>query len=357
MALSNTTIELTARGKIVAWLAGLAAGAAWIGGDPIARLAAALLTAPLLLDFLAKQRRLHHASVRVAPRRTISGALFSETLQIEHHGRRRLRHCLLYEPRTMRGQPAVLLPTIAPLESAQITVRQRSTIRSHVLERVFSLQSSWPLGMIETKSVIIAETDLVTLPAPVALGGDILAAADEDEAALANRSPLPGPEFHALREHLADEDVRGVHALRSASVGTLVRRVTRGRQPRTVGIVLDLRRAPGTPQGTGLRRFEWSLGACATLVESLHARGAEIEVHILDTTPERVFVREAAQVKALLTTLSEASLSSFHEFEPEVLQDLEKLAHCYWIPAGGHLEANEIRARQDRITFVEERNA
>ena len=67
MATPNTTLELTARGKVVLWLAGLAAGAAWLGGDENARLAAAMLAAPLVVDFVAKQRRLHHTSVRVTP--------------------------------------------------------------------------------------------------------------------------------------------------------------------------------------------------------------------------------------------------------------------------------------------------
>ena len=86
MATSSSTVELTLRGRVVAWLATLAAGAAWIGGDGNARLAAAMLAAPLLVDFVAKQRRLQHTEIRLAPRRTAAGSPFSERLTLVHRG-------------------------------------------------------------------------------------------------------------------------------------------------------------------------------------------------------------------------------------------------------------------------------
>ena len=70
MATPHSSTELTSRGKVVLCLAGLAAGAAWIGGDENARLAAAMLAAPILIDFVAKQRRLHFTGVRLAARRS-----------------------------------------------------------------------------------------------------------------------------------------------------------------------------------------------------------------------------------------------------------------------------------------------
>lgn len=353
MATPSSSLELTPRGKIVLWLTGLAAGAAWLGGDPNARLAAAMLAAPLLLDFLAKQRRLHHTRVRVAPRRTIAGAVYEESVLVEHNGLRPLRHCQLHEPRTMRGSAPVLLPTLAPGKPTRVSMQQRSLIRSHVLERVFLLESQWPLGMFATRSVVAVQADMITEAARVTLTADVLEAAAEREAAMVDRSRLPGPEFHALREHLPEEDARGVHALRSAAIGTLVRRVTRGRQPRTVGLVLDLRRPPRQPQGHGLRRFEWSLGACATLVEHLHAHGSEVRVHVLDTEPERIDVHGPKELVELLTLLSEASLSQYHDLLPDQLADLDELVHCYWIPAGGHVAARELDFGR-HVTLVEE---
>ena len=353
MATPGSSFEVTARGKVVMWLAGLAAGAAWLGGNDDARLAAAMLTAPLLVDFVAKQRRLHFTSVQVAPRRTVVGAMFEETLTVEHRGRRPLRHCQLHEPRAMRSEPPVLLPTLQPFQPQRVRVTQRSTVRSHVLERVFVLESQWPLGMFATRSIVSAATDLITEPAREPLHADVLEAAIDAETAPIERSLLPGPEFHALREHLPDEDARGVHALRSAATGTLVRRVTRGRAPRTVGIVLDLRRAPGEPRGRGLQRLEWSLGACATLAEALHARGSELRVLVIDTAPERFDVKGPAQLDDLLTTLSEASLSLHHQLDQQQLHDLQQLLHCYWIPAGGYRSAPEMRTLKGDVTVVD----
>ena len=84
MASTHSTIELTMRGKVLAWLAGLAGAAAWLGEDPNARIAAALLAAPLLVDFVAKQRRMHETEVRIGPRRTIAGAPFTENVMLTH---------------------------------------------------------------------------------------------------------------------------------------------------------------------------------------------------------------------------------------------------------------------------------
>ena len=236
----------------------------------------------------------------------------------------------------------------------RVELRQRSTVRSHVLEHEDPLESQWPLGMFATRSVVSAEAELITEPARVPLRAEVLDAASEAEIAPVERSQLPGPEFYALREHGIDEDARGVHALRSAALGTLVRRVTRGRMPRTVGVVLDLRRAPGTPRGHGLRRCEWSLGACATLTEELHRRGAEIRVLIIDATPEILTVRGPAQLTQLCTLLSEASLARHAAVEGELLEEVGSLVHCYWIAAGGHLRAPELAALPGGATLVEE---
>ena len=352
MATPSSSIELTQRGRVLAWLAALATGAAWIGGDDNARLAAAMLAAPLVVDFIAKQRRLHHTAVRVASRRTTAGAVFTETLIVEHAGRRPLRHCHIHEPRTMRGEPPVLLPTLDPFEPGRVQMRQRSLVRSHVIERVFVLKSEWPLGMFASHSIVNTSTDLITEPARVPINAHILDAATDAETAPVERSMLPGPEFVALREHQLDEDARGVHALRSASLGTLVRRVTRGRMPRTIGVILDLRRGPGQGRGRGLRRCEWSLAACASLVETLHGRGSELFIHLLAEEPARMAVRDSGQMAEFMTLLSEVSLSTHHHLDPDQLADMETLAHCYWIAAGGFTAAPEMRALRAGVTVV-----
>lgn len=342
MAVSSSTIELTTRGRILAWLAGLAASAAWLGEDPNARVAAALLAAPLLVDFVAKQRRMHATEVRLSPRRTIAGAPFTEQVTLTHNGRWPLRESLIVEPRTMRTEPPQLLPTLHPGQPQRVTFRARSHIRSHVLERVFVMMSTWPLGLFRTRAVIALAADLVTEPARVRIAADLLQAVAEREASPRDRSMLPGPEFHSLREHQPEEDSRGVHALRSASMGMLVRRVTRGRMPRTVGIVLDLRRPPNRPLEGGRRRFEWSLGACATLLTEMRRRGAEVVVLVLDTEPVRIVAQSTAGECELLTLLAEASPASHRQLAPHVLDALRNYEHCYWIPAGSYLATNDL---------------
>ena len=124
--------------------------------------------------------------------------------------------------------------------------------------------------------------------------------------------------------------------------------------PRTVGVVLDLRRPPGAPRGRGRRRCEWSLGACATLVDALHTQGANVQVLVIDETPETLTVRGPAERNALLTLLSEANLSSYAKLASELLDEARALTHCYWIPAGGFVRAPEFATLPGSATLVEE---
>ena len=352
MATEGTSIELTLRGKVVAWLAALAAGAAWLGDDANARLAAAMLAAPLVVDFVAKQRRLHHTEVLVPPRRTIAGAPFVDQLTLVHRGGRDLRECLLTEPRTMRNDGPLLLGSLTPGVAVRVTVRGRSLQRSHALERVFVLMSVWPLALFRSRAVVRVATDFVTEPARVPLSAEIVQAIAEQQAAPRDRATAPGLEFHSLREHLPHEDARGVHALRSAALGTLVRRVTRGRLPHTVGLVLDLRRPPGRPLHHGTRRFEWSLGVCASLVAWLRQRAAQILVLVLDERSERFLVQGPAQEHELLTLLAEASPAPHRALPPALLDELARLEHCFWIPAGAYTASPEIAAMPRTVTVV-----
>jgi uncharacterized protein (DUF58 family) len=124
--------------------------------------------------------------------------------------------------------------------------------------------------------------------------------------------------------------------------------------PRTIGVVLDLRRPPGQPRGRGLRRCEWSLGACASLVEELHRRGSVSRVLVVDTEPEQIEVKGASQLTELMTMLSEASLSMHHGLNPELLANIELLSHCYWIPAGGFTRAPELRDMPGQVSLIVE---
>ncbi len=352
MAISSTTTELTLRGRVLVWLFALAGGASWLAGDANARLAAALLGAPVLIDFVAKQRRLHRTRLRVAPRRTPAGAPFTETVTVTVDGPRALRECLLYEPRTMRSEPPAMLAHLARDASTPVRMRQRSAQRSHAVERVFVLVSSWPLGVFRTRSIVVVDADLVTEPARIPLAAELVQAIADTEQAPRERSALPGPEFHSLREHLPEEDARGVHALRSATLGTLVRRVTLGRLPRTVGMVLDLRRPPGRPLHQAGRRFEWSLAACASLLELLRRRGGEARVLVLAGEPADLLVRGPAQEAELLTLLAEASPSPYRSVPDDLFATIRRLEHCFWIPAGGYSAAPEFTAMPGTVTVV-----
>ena len=239
MSTAGSKVELTLRGRLLAWLAALAATAAVLGDDGNARLAAALLAAPLLIDFAMKQRRLHHAEVRVGPRRTTAGAAFAEPVTVIHRGRWPARECLLVEPRTQRTEPPTLLPVLAPDMPTAAILRARSHVRSHVVQRVFVLASAWPFGLFRSRAVLTVAADLVTLPAHVALTVDVVHAIAERSEPPRDHAALAGPEYHSLREHLPGEDARSVHARRSAALGTLVRRVTRGSLPSIVGVVLE----------------------------------------------------------------------------------------------------------------------
>lgn len=352
MATSSTILELTLRGRVLACLCAAAAGAAWLGEDPNARVAAAMLAAPLLIDFLTKPRRLHETEVRVGPRRTAAGAPFNEHLTLVNTGRSPVRECLLLEPRTMRLDPPTLIPAMQPGVPQRVSARGRSLQRSHVLERVFLLVTTWPLGLFRVRAVVAIAADLVTEPARVQLATNIEHAIAEREAAPRDRTRLPGPEFHSLREHQPGEDARAVHALRSAALGTLVQRVTRGRMPRTVGMVLDLRRPPGRQLGHGNRRFEWSLGAAATLVNLLRSRAAEVDVLVIDSEPTRLLVRGPGQESDFLTMLAEASPTPHSPVDPANFEHLRRLEYCYWIPAGAFLATREHESIAGTVHIV-----
>jgi hypothetical protein len=352
MSTAGSKIELTLRGRLLAWLAALAATAAVLGDDGNARLAAGLLAAPLLVDFATKQRRLHHAEVRVGPRRTTAGAAFTETVTVIHRGRSSARECLLVEPRTQRTEPPALLPVLAPDAPVATTLRARSHVRSHVVQRVFVLASEWPFGLFRSRAALTVDADLVTLPAPVVLTVDVVPAIAERSEPPRERTALAGPEYHSLREHLPGEDARGVHARRSAAIGTLVRRVTRGSLPSIVGVVLDLRRSPGRAPQHGSRRFEWGLGVCVTLVATLRARGAQVDVLVLGSEPASFLVRSPADEYALHTALAEAAPAPHRPLAAEAFARLRAREHSYWIAAGSHVPSPEQTAFGDALTVV-----
>ncbi|MFM1871791.1 MAG: hypothetical protein RL398_1213 [Planctomycetota bacterium] len=352
MAATHYRVELTHRGRVLGLIAAVAAAAAWLAEDADARLAAALLAAPLLVDFVLKQRGLHLVEIAVAKRFTTAGAPYSERLELTSRSQRPLRECLLFEPRTMRVEAPVLVPRLAPGEPLRIVLRQRSSLRSHTLERVFALTSTWPLGLLRTRAAVVVRAELVTAPAPVPLHAEVERALHDQESQRRSPRRHEGEEFHSLREHQPDEDARRVHALRSAAAGTLVRRVLRGSLPRTAGIVLDLRRPPGRRLDQGVRRFEWSLGSCVSLVRLLRDHDVEVAVAVLDAEPTALRVRTTGELQDLLTLLAEASPTQHRPASDEAFALLKDAEHRFWIPAGSYYAAPEFAAMSGRITLV-----
>ncbi|MBL8752347.1 MAG: DUF58 domain-containing protein [Planctomycetes bacterium] len=334
-------LELSLRGRVLAWLAALAAAAAWFAGDADARLAAALLAAPLLVDFVAKPRHLAHLRLRVGPRRTPAGVAFVEMLLVQAPGPRALREVLLHEPRTMRAQSAVLLPDLVAAGTTRVAVRQRSLQRGVQAERVFLLATHWPLGLFLARTSVQVAAELVTEPARIPLRTPTLAPQTDADVAPRDRTELAGPEFHSLREHRPDDDARGVHARRSAALGVLVQRIAHGRTPRTVGLVVDLRRPPGSALDRGTRAFEWGMSAAATLLQRLQHQGAVAQLLLLGDTTTGVLVQGPARENEAMTRLAAATPAAFRPLVAGELASASSLTVCYWIVAGSHDDAAE----------------
>jgi len=336
---TSRSLEPTARGRILLALAGASVLGAWLSGDANVRLAAALLTAPLVVDLIKKPRGLTAVAVHVAPRRTVVGAPFHDEVRLENRGAATLREVMVGEERT-RAAPA-LVDALRPGAAARAVLACTAPHRSHRRERTFELQTEWPLGLFRARAVAVAATDFVTEPRRTPVPVAALRASALSCAAPQTQRQLPGDDFHALREHDLAEDARGVHALRSATLGTLVRTVVRGQQPQQIGIVLDLRRPPGRHLHHGRGRFEWGLGACAALLDEFTARAVSVAVVVIGAHTVHARVRSPAEHRELLTLLAEAAAVPHRALEPGALDDLLRLEHCIWIAAGGFLARAE----------------
>lgn len=348
------SLELTNRGKVLVGLLALAVTATWLTGDPHSRLAASLLLAPLAIDLLGKGQKLSLLEIVVAPRRTVAGMPFADEIWITNsHPRRTFRDVVLSEPRTVTIQGGTVLESIRPGHAQRADLACRSRQRSHLLERVFELQTTWPLGLLRSRAVVKAEAELITEPGRLELPQRMLRAAADGHPSWHANDRMAGHEFHSLREYLPDEDARRVHAFRSAATGTLVRRVLRGHEPREVAVVLDLRRPPGRNLNLGQQRLEWSLSACATILD--HTRAENMTAHCLVIgNEEHLFQRVADGRDALevLTWLSEAAAVPFTTIDSELLGPLTECASCYWIPAGGYMAHGDMAELRHAVTVV-----
>jgi uncharacterized protein (DUF58 family) len=333
----------TLRGRVLLLLAGFAVGAAWLSGDADARLAAALLAAPLTVDFLLKPWHLGRCQLRVAARRAVAGAAFVETVTLLPVSRRTLREVIVREPSTDRRAAPPMLERVGPRDPAHVALICRSNQRGRLPTRTFELTSSWPLGLLQVRAAIAVAAELLTEPARAPIDTDLIDAVTRHEAGVQQARRRSGDEFHGLREHLLGEDARAVHALRSAALGVLVRRVTQGQLPADVRIVLDLRRRAGSKGRGDRRRCEWHLSLCAGLVEHWRAEGAHLQLLLLEAETRTFTVDSAVAERALFGVLAEVATVPHRPIDAALLRDFLAAAPCYWIPAGSPLARDSLR--------------
>ncbi len=343
--------ELTLQGRMVATLAALALCGAWMTGDSHACLAAALLTAPLLVDLLWRGGGLPPLQVAVAERRTQAGSVFLETIHVRNAGSRRaVRDLRIAEPRTSTRAGSGYLENLPPGSSATIRLPARCLRRGRHELRLFRCETSYPLGLLRNRTEIHYATDLTVEPARTSLNTSLLRSTEERTES-AQQSPRGNEEFFALREYRYGEDARQVHALRSASASVLVRKVMRGLQPRHPCLVLDLRRPPGRGAAQTGRLFEWSLSAAATLLDHLQRDGSDLVCFVLGKQCQTFRISSHEDAETLLGFLADARPSLHITLQQDVLEEIREHDSCLWIPAGG-FEATQERGSLSAVTVV-----
>jgi uncharacterized protein (DUF58 family) len=259
----------------------------------------------------------------------------------------------VHEPRTAMASAWTLVERLLRGRNV-VHLQARSNQRSRVDHRVLVLHCEWPFGFFAAETVVRCAAELVTEPGRLRLPAPVLESLRQPAVADRDSRLQTGPDFHSLREHHPDEDARAVHALRSAALGLLVRREMRGSMLAEVGIVLDLRRPPGRNPRLGQRRFEWSLSACASMLDLLCGQGTAVRVVVLGAESRSVLVQSAAEHTALLTFLSEAEPVPHVPLEEATLRELAACERSYWIAAGGHLEQGELQLPSGNALLVAE---
>jgi uncharacterized protein (DUF58 family) len=365
--------ELTTRGKALlvtaVGLMGLFALSLLLDApltDPLPRallFGSVVAAAPLLVQILLAPR-IEELELSVASRRTRAGAPFRETLHLQHGGRV-LNDLLVMEPATRGYTGPAFVEVLLPDETQRISLLCRAKRRGHQRSRRFVLETSHPFGLVQTRARIEVPGELIVEPSRLRMPIALLEAALEGNSAQFSTDLLLGQEYHSLREYRLGEDARRVHALRSAALGTLVRRVERGHLPSVLALVVDLRRAPGrdTERGgvvLGKELLEWSLSAAATLVDALPRNGTRLHALLISRDQVRdLRIHDAQDARQFLLWLAE---SRAHPSEglPQPWEGMlrERLSDCengYWIAAGGHFDDSLLDRLGTEFLRVERR--
>lgn len=167
------------------------------------------------------------------------------------------------------------------------------------LERV-EARTRYPFDLIDKGDATPAPVEIVVFPRLLETTPALSAANLEGELVL--RATDRGADVVGLREIVAGEHVRDVHAGRSAALGRLVRRERASEGARVVDVEIDTYVPAGDAEASA--RFEDAISAAATVV----LRRAEVGdvVTVRAARSGRVLARAAAptQIDAALTALA-----------------------------------------------------
>jgi uncharacterized protein (DUF58 family) len=299
----------------------------WLTGDAHVQLAAALLTAPLVVDLLLKPRTLQSVRVVASLRRAIAGAPCRERVELTQGNRRALREITVAQPMRGHGGFVDILPQGTPvtLEIPSL-FRERGVLPTRELE----IGTSWPFGLVRAQATVSIALPLVVEPARVRIAPSDLAAATHPGAESDGMRNLQGDEFAGLRELHVGEYARGVHALRSAALGQLVRTIRRGRMPQQLALVVDLRLPREGTARTHSRRFEQSLSVAASMLDQVRRHGAAIHVTLLGERVVQVEVDSNRSAWEAFDLLAAAQPSPHHAIDTATAAGLRHWSPCWW---------------------------
>ena len=351
---SKQTLRATGLGIGVAILGGLAIGFAIWSRNTGPRLAAALLLTPLFVDYLLTPN-LRGLIARVGPRRGQAGASFLETLEIDNSGRHRVEDVVVREPGTATWRAQSLIKSLAAEHRCILRLLGRAKRRGHFAQRRFVFETGWPLDLFRRRLALEIDGDLVVEPSRRPLATEVIRSLESDE--LAHEATLRryGDEFHALREYRDGDSARFVHALRSASLGTLVLQERRGQDPAKVGLVLDLRGIAGR---FAQARFEHALSLCASALDLCRKRRVFVKAVVLQQNARLVALEAPRDYEDFGTFLAELELptSSPESDEDDIelpeaptrawseidhdgaFEELNECRRCLWVHCGASAE-------------------
>ncbi|MCC6672352.1 MAG: hypothetical protein IT458_14915 [Planctomycetes bacterium] len=306
---------LTPRGRVLALLVALALLGYRLTDNEHTRLVTALLAAPLALDLLAgflPQRLRLSLPARQVP----AGEPFLEHYTLANEGRvAPLLDLRVHEPRTLTHAGPEHVECVAAGQVARFALPARGKRRGSSRHREVVLEQVMPFGFSRRITRMLVPVPLVLEPARVA------PAASADPACAAHEepgSPAPqgsGAEFHALREHGEDQDLRGVHALRSAALGRPVRRIDEAEATPTLRLVLDLRLPASAPAAFATQRVEERLGQAAWHVDRARATGTALLVLVAASEVTRHELRDPAASAEFLAVLAACEAVPWRELD------------------------------------------